>query len=47
MVKIRYNFLLFRHLISDHCFRSFTDTADTYTLAANYDVIGVTFRLKS
>jgi hypothetical protein len=45
LVKIRYNFPVFRHLISDHCFRSFTDTADTYALAANYDVIGVTFRL--
>jgi hypothetical protein len=47
LVKIRYNFAVFRHLISDHCFRSFTGTADTYTLVAKYDVTGVTFRLKS
>jgi hypothetical protein len=47
MVKIRYNFLLFRHLISDHCFRSFTGTADTYVLAANYAVRRITLRGKS
>jgi hypothetical protein len=43
LVKIRYNFPVFFHLVSDHRFRSFTGTADTYTLAAKYDVIGITF----
>jgi hypothetical protein len=46
LVKIRYNFPVFLDLISDHCFRSFTATADTYTLVAKYDVIGITFRQK-
>ena len=46
LVKIRYNFGSFLHAISDHCFRSLADAADTYTLAANYDVMRVTFRTK-
>jgi hypothetical protein len=46
LVKIRYNFGVFLHPISDHCFRSLADAADTYTLVANYDVIGVTFRVR-
>jgi hypothetical protein len=44
LVKIRYNFRSFLHLISDHRFRSFTATADTYALMASYDVSGVTLR---
>jgi hypothetical protein len=45
LVKIRYNFAAFLHLISDHCFRSFTGTTETYRLVANYGVMRVTFRL--
>jgi hypothetical protein len=47
LVKIRYNFRFFRHLISDHCFRSFTGSADTYMLAPRPDVSGVTLSPKS
>jgi len=47
LVKIRYNFPLFRHLISDHRFRSLADTPDTYALTASYAVMGITLRGKS
>jgi hypothetical protein len=46
LVKIRCNFGVFLHLISDHCFRSFTNTTDTYTLAASYEVMRITLRRK-
>jgi hypothetical protein len=46
LVKIRYNFGFVRFLFSDHCFRSFTGTADTYALSVSYDVMGLTLRRK-
>ena len=45
LVKIRYNFACVVFLICEYCFRSFTDTADTYVLRTSYAVTAVTFRL--
>ena len=46
LVKIRYNFARVVLAICEYCFRSFTGTADTYALTANYAVTAVTFRMK-
>jgi hypothetical protein len=46
LVKIRYNFGFVCLVIWNHCFRSFTGTADTYALDASYAVMGITLRLK-
>jgi hypothetical protein len=47
LVKIRYNFACVVLPICEYRFRGFTGTADTYALAASYDVMRVTFRRKN
>jgi hypothetical protein len=44
LVKIRYNFACVVFLICEHCFRSFTGTADTSELAASYAAAAMMFR---
>jgi hypothetical protein len=44
LVKIRYNFACVVFLIREHCFRSFTGTADTSGLAASYAAAAMMFR---
>ena len=46
LVKIRYNFARVVFPICKHSFRSFTGTADTYALAANYAPMQIAFRMK-